>query len=79
MVDVKRVREHYNELVNNWDWVEFMTALALVERAYTIDSIDDVTDDEIIKLANAIDMFDSVFNYDINYEVDHIINEPREN
>ena len=77
-INVDNIRKEYKKIVQSTNWDEFLTALVIAERAYTIDDISELTDDEIIQVANMLDMYDTIFNRDINYDLDSIINIPRE-
>lgn len=77
-VNIDNVRRKYAEILQENNWMEFLTALAIAERAYTIDDISELTDDEIDKVAEIMESYDTIFHDGINIDIDRLINDPRE-
>ena len=74
-----KVREYYQEMTDNTsNYWEFAIAFLLYERAYTVDSADEITEEEIEKLAKIVEGYDSIINDNLGEDIDDLINYPRE-
>ena len=78
MIDFNQVIGYYRAITSDEiNYREFIVALLIAERGYMIDSPEDIKPEEVQKLANAVEYYDSIFNEDLNENIDEIINNPR--
>ena len=75
--DPDKVRKFWGEIINGGNYPEFETAMFIADRAYTIDDISELSDDEIITVSELLQDFDTIYDEYLNDEFDKLINRER--